>query len=369
MSDTTLLAIETSCDETAVAVVKKIKEKVTVLSQTVASQVDIHAITGGVVPEVAAREHVASLPSLLQHTLAESKITSEKLDAIAVTVGPGLMPALVIGVTAAQTLAYSWNKPIVPIHHLEGHIASALYSAEENPKPKTQNPNNFTIPDSKQVFPALALIVSGGHTMLVQLNDHLHYKLLGSTRDDAAGEAFDKVARLLELPYPGGPAISMAARDGNAQAFSFTRPMLRSGDLDFSFSGLKTEVLYQVRELRQEQPTSAFINDVAASFQAAVVDSLIAKTSQAMDKMSPRCLLLAGGVAANTQLRHAFSSLGDRNNIPVKVAPLSLCSDNAVMIGLAAVSAYDAKRLASWSDIDAAARPQLSDFTGSNFTA
>lgn len=363
MSDKYFLAIETSCDETAVAIIQHSQDTISVLSQAVASQIDIHAITGGVVPEVAAREHVAVLPSLIKTILEQSQLSPASLDAIAVTVGPGLMPALVIGVTAAQTLAYTWKKPIIPIHHLEGHIASALYSAEENPKSKTQCPHKFTIPDSKQVFPALALIVSGGHTMLIQLNDHLQYNVLGTTRDDAAGEAFDKVARLLNMPYPGGPAISQAAVSGNPLAYPFTRPMLRSGDLDFSFSGLKTEVLYKVRELSKDQPVASIINDIAASFQAAVVDSLLAKTSAAIKQARPRTLLLAGGVAANTKLRESFTDLAAQTGMPLRIAPLSLCSDNAVMIGLPAVFAYQAGRLADWSDIDASARPDLSAFS------
>ena len=413
MSDSTLLAIETSCDETAVAVVKHSQDTISVLGQAVASQIDIHAVTGGVVPEVAAREHVAILPSLLKAVLKESSIKPTQLDAIAVTVGPGLMPALVIGVTAAQTLAYSWDKPIIPIHHLEGHIASALYSPEENSKPSTQSPTKFTIPDRKQTFPALALIVSGGHTMLVLIeralqnpsspplirgenvvdppdkgddrgfyrqaresDNHfdarfaglLEYHVLGSTRDDAAGEAFDKVARLLNMPYPGGPALSQAAQAGNPLAYPFTRPMLRSGDLDFSFSGLKTEVLYKVRELSKDQPVSAFVNDIAASFQAAVVDSLIIKTKLAIAQTKPKRLLLAGGVAANTKLREAFVALATQANVPFNIAPLPLCSDNAVMIGLTAILAYETGRLSDWRDIDAVARPDLSNFSASAST-
>ncbi|HBE90334.1 MAG TPA: tRNA (adenosine(37)-N6)-threonylcarbamoyltransferase complex transferase subunit TsaD, partial [Candidatus Andersenbacteria bacterium] len=246
MSDKYFLAIETSCDETAVAIVRHSKDAILVLGQAVASQIDIHAVIGGVVPEVAAREHVTILPSLLRTVLKESGIKPAQLDAIAVTVGPGLMPALVIGVTAAQTLAYSWKKPIIPIHHLEGHIYSALMS-QVNPNTKTQNPTNqrsqpiheFTIPDQHQTFPALALIVSGGHTMLIQLNHHLQYNVLGTTRDDAAGEAFDKVGQLLNLGYPGGPAVSRAATKGNPAAFAFPRPMIKNNDFNFSFSGLK----------------------------------------------------------------------------------------------------------------------------------
>lgn len=376
MSDKYFLAMETSCDETAVAIVQHSQDTISVLSQAVASQIDIHAVTGGVVPEVAAREHVAVLPSLIKTVLEQSQLAPAELNAIAVTVGPGLMPALVIGVTAAQTLAYAWKKPIIPIHHLEGHLYSALIG-QENPKAKLQNlnkppsniPQTFTIPNPKTTFPALALIVSGGHTILIQLNDHLQYNILGTTRDDAAGEAFDKVARLLNMPYPGGSAISQAAVSGNPKAYPFTRPMLRSGDLDFSFSGLKTEVLYKVRELSKDQPVASFVNDIAASFQAAVVDSLLAKTSAAIKQTKPRLLLLAGGVAANTNLRRAFTDLAAQTGIPLRIAPLPLCSDNAVMIGLPAVFAYQAGRLSDWRDIDAVARPDLSNFSASASTA
>ena len=358
MSDKYFLAIETSCDETAVAIVQHNKQDVSVLGQAVASQIDVHALTGGVVPEVAAREHVAILPSLIKDVIRQSRLVPADLDAIAVTIGPGMMPALIIGVTAAQTLAYAWKKPIIPIHHLEGHIYSALLA----PARQAQFPiSNFQFPNEK-VFPVLALIVSGGHTMLILLNNHLQYKVLGTTRDDAAGEAFDKVARLLNLPYPGGPAISQTAESGNPLAYPFTRPMLRSGDLDFSFSGLKTEVLYKVRELSKDQPVSAFVNDIAASFQAAVVDSLITKTKLAIAQTKPRRLLLAGGVAANTKLREAFVALAAQANVPFNIAPLPLCSDNAVMIGLAAVFANKTGRLSDWRDIDAVARPSLSDF-------
>ena len=199
--------------------------------------------------------------------------------------------------------------------------------------------------------------------MLIQLNGHLQYKVLGTTRDDAAGEAFDKVARLLNMPYPGGPAVSKAADSGNPLAYPFTRPMLRSGDLDFSFSGLKTEVLYKVRELSKDQPVASFVNDIAASFQAAVIDSLLAKTNLAISQVEPHLLLLAGGVAANLKLRQAFADLAAQADIPLRIAPLTLCSDNAVMIGLPAVFAYQAGRLADWSDIDASARPDLSAFS------
>lgn len=324
----TLLAIETSCDETGLAVLRKTGDKIEVLSQALASQVDIHALTGGVVPEVAAREHTKVFRPLLQKVLKEANV---EIDAIAVTIGPGLMPALAVGTTAAQALAYAWNLPIIPIHHVEGHLYSALL-----PNP---------------AFPALALIVSGGHTMLIEMKDHLQYQVLGETRDDAAGEAFDKVARLLDLPYPGGPTLSKLAESGDPKAIVFPRPMLDSGDFDFSFSGLKTAVLYALRD--NPEITKA---DVAASFQQAVVDSLTRKTVQAYQKIQSRIVLLAGGVAANSLLRTELKTAIESRGGGLRIAPLSLCGDNAIMIGQVGLLAYEAGRTKNWREIDAKAR-------------
>ena len=349
----TLLAIETSCDETGVALLTKAGEGVTVLSSAVASQVDVHALTGGVVPEVAAREHLSVINPLIEKVLDESVVSSQlsvardAIDAIAVTVGPGLIPALVVGVQTARTLACAWNTPIVPVHHIEGHIVSALLSGNE------MTNDHFPIPND-DVFPALALIVSGGHTMLIKVAGHLQYEVLGQTRDDAAGEAFDKVARLLELPYPGGPSLSKLAEQGDPAAFAFARPMQHSGDLDFSFSGLKTEVLYKVRE--REGPGMGFRADIAASFQQAVVDSLTGKARQALRQDSYQTLLLAGGVAANQLLREEMTTLAKAENITLRIAPLELCGDNGVMIGQAGLFAYEAGRLTDWKSLDASAR-------------
>lgn len=352
------MAIETSCDETGVAILRMAKPKrIEVLAQALASQVDIHKETGGVVPDVAAREHTKVIGPLIKKVVREAGSALADLNAIAVTVGPGLMPALAVGVQAARTLAFALNKPIVPVHHLEGHIASALISAEENTKPKAQNPNIFELPSSKEMFPALGLIVSGGHTMLVEARDWLQYKVLGQTRDDAAGEAFDKVARLLNLPYPGGPNLSKLAAGGDPTAFAFPRPMLDSGDLDFSFSGLKTAVLYGLRD-----NLNAKKEDIAASFQAAVVDSLIAKTRQAIERGAYRTLLLAGGVAANTLLRGRMQQLADEQHMPLRIAPLALCGDNAVMIGQIGILAYIQGRQIGWQQVDATARIPLESF-------
>jgi len=364
MSNTAILAIETSCDETGVAVAAKEGEGITVLAEYVASQVDVHALTGGVVPEVAAREHVAVIHPLIKSALKQAQLAGPDLAAIAVTTGPGLMPALTIGVAAARTLAYAWDKPLVPVHHIEGHLYSALLSeATGNEQRVTGKDLPATIYQLQpNTFPALALIVSGGHTLLILIRDHLQYEVLGSTRDDAAGEAFDKVARLLNLPYPGGPHVSKLADSGDPAAFPFTRPMLRSGDLDFSFSGLKTEVLYTLRDLN-EQGIRYDPADIAASFQQAVVDTLVTKTEQALEEHQPTTLLVAGGVAANQQLRRDLQAMADRHNTALRIAPLKLCGDNAVMIGQVAVYALQAGRTISWNKIDAHARVNIETFS------
>jgi len=353
-----ILAIETSCDETGLALVQKVGDSIKVLSSQLASQINIHKLTGGIIPEIAAREHVTAIQAMLP------AVKKTDVDYIAVTVGPGLQPALSIGATTAQALSFAWQKPIIPVHHLEGHIASALFRAEEIP-------NKFQFPISK-IFPSLALIVSGGHTMLVAVKDHLMYKIVGSTRDDAAGEAFDKVARLIGLPYPGGPAISELAKEGNHKAFSFSRPMIKSGDLDFSFSGLKTEIYYKVKEIAGISPENKVeqVNlshqlkaDLAASFQQAIIETLTTKTQQAIQDLHPSSVLLAGGVAANQKLRCELNKISEQENIPLLTAPQELCGDNATMIGFAAAFALDAQRLISWQKIDAQARLNLEDFS------
>ncbi len=338
---------------------------VRVLGEAIASQIDIHRATGGVVPEVAAREHVSVIRPLIERVMHEAGCEPRDLDAMAVTVGPGLMPALSVGVTAARTLAYVWDKPIVPVHHIEGHIASALLSAEESTKTKAQIPNNFKVPNPKQVFPALALIVSGGHTLLIRVSGHVQYKVIGSTRDDAVGEVFDKVGRMLGLPYPGGPHVSQLAQQGDAAAFPFPRPMLASGDLNFSYSGLKTSVYYAIRRRQQalsELPRQVKA-DIAASFQAAVVDSLLAKLEAASRQDEYATILLAGGVAANRLLRQRLGEFASARSQKLQIAPLPLCGDNAVMIGLAGLFAFAAGRLKVWTSTDARARVSIEDFT------
>jgi N6-L-threonylcarbamoyladenine synthase len=355
-----ILAIETSCDETGLALLEKAGDSISVLSSQLASQIDIHKLTGGIVPEIAAREHVTAIQAMI------SDIKESDIDYIAVTVGPGLQPALSIGVTTAQVLSYAWQKPIIPIHHLEGHIYSALLHKNENLL--TTHYSLLT----NNLFPSLALIVSGGHTMLVEVKDHLKYKIIGSTRDDAAGEAFDKIARLIGLPYPGGPAISQLAQEGDPQAFNFSRPMINSKDFDFSFSGLKTEVFYTLRDingLSSNKNTQAVDLDhktkanLAASFEQAVVDTLVTKTIKAAHHLNTPTILLAGGVAANQKLRTQLHNKCEQEKITLLTAPQSLCGDNAIMIGLAAAYAIDTNRFIEWPNIDSHARISLEDFS------
>ncbi|NQV90090.1 tRNA (adenosine(37)-N6)-threonylcarbamoyltransferase complex transferase subunit TsaD [Candidatus Uhrbacteria bacterium] len=308
-----ILAIETSCDETAVAVVSMVNGVFAIEKSILSSQAKIHAQYGGVVPEVAAREHAAWIFPLM--TEAGIPHDGAGIDAVAVTAGPGLVPALRIGVELGKTLAWAWKKPLVAVNHLEGHIYSVWLNTDHPPS-----------------FPALSLLVSGGHTELILMKDHGQYELLGMTRDDAAGEAFDKVAKLLGLPYPGGPEISRAALEGDATAIKFPRPMLDSGDLDFSFSGLKTAVRVYL-----EKEESVSVSDISASFQQAVVDTFVSKTLQAIEKTKPASVILSGGVSANRVLRASLESsiqLLD-GSITFHAPDLSLTGDNAVMIAVA----------------------------------
>ena len=315
-----ILAIETSCDETACAVLENGR---VLLASTVASQMDIHARFGGVFPEVASRQHVLSIVPVIEQTLAGTDIRLQDIDAIAVTRGPGLAGSLVVGMNAAKGLALGMNKPIIGVNHLEGHIYSSwIYKAGENAPAEPQ-------------FPLMALLVSGGHTELDLMTDHLTYRRLGSTRDDAAGEAFDKVARLLGLPYPGGPAVQKAAEKGDPTRFKFPRAKLDS-PYDFSFSGLKTAVLYEVNDLKKKG-NEIPVEDFAASFQAAVVDVLFNKTMQAARDFKAREILVAGGVSANRALREAFLS---QEEFKAHIPAFSLCTDNAAMIAAAGYYRY-----------------------------
>ncbi len=352
----TILAIESSCDETGVSVVRKEGNGIQVLSELVTSQASIHEATGGVIPEVAAREHLNVIGPMITSAMSKAGLPKEGIDAIAVTVGPGLMPALAVGVQAARTLAFAWDKPIVPVHHIEGHIYSALLAFD------APTPSSSPSGRGREPFPALALIVSGGHTMLIEIPSHLTYTILGETLDDAVGEVFDKVARMLGLPYPGGPHVSRIAAEGNAEAFHFPRPMLDSKDLNFSYSGLKTAVLYKVQELG-EVITESQKSDIAASFEAAAVDSLAKKLVQAATKKQYSAILVAGGVAANQVLQRRIQQEADKLQIPFLLAPASLCGDNATMIGQAGLFAYQAGRIKNWKDVDAMARCSIETFS------
>jgi N6-L-threonylcarbamoyladenine synthase len=315
-----ILAVETSCDETACAILENGRA---LLSSVVASQMEIHARYGGVYPEVASRQHVLSVTPVVEQALAQAHLTLNDIDALAVTQGPGLAGSLVVGMNMAKGMALGTGLPLVGVNHLEGHLYSAwVYEAGE------------IIPPAPQ-FPLMALLVSGGHSELNLMTDHLTYQRLGSTLDDAAGEAFDKVARLLELGYPGGPAIQKAAEEGDPNRFRFPRAWLE-GTWDFSFSGLKTSVLYEVRELKKKS-NSLPVSDLAASFQKAVVDVLFKKTIHAAREFNAKEILVAGGVSANRALRQTFRA---QTEFPVHIPPLSLCTDNAAMIASAGYHRY-----------------------------
>jgi N6-L-threonylcarbamoyladenine synthase len=320
-----ILGIETSCDETAAAVVEDGRRA---LSNVVASQVELHAKYGGVFPEVASRQHIRVIDTVVLEALAQAHLELADIDAIAVTRGPGLPGSLVVGLNMAKGLALGSGKPLYGINHLEGHLYSAWVQLGNNPDTDAVAPQ----------FPLLALIVSGGHTELVLMSDHLTYQRLGATLDDAAGEAFDKVARLLGLAYPGGPAIQQAAADGDPAAFDFPRAWLED-TWDFSFSGLKTAVLHKVREQAKshslefgESLSPGLVADLAASFQAAVVEVLVGKTRRAAEHFAAKEILVAGGVSANKALREAFSA---DSNLPALFPPFALCTDNAAMIASA----------------------------------
>jgi N6-L-threonylcarbamoyladenine synthase len=329
--DVTILGIETSCDETAAAVVRNGK---VVLSSVVASQTKLHEKYGGVVPEIASRAHLENILPVVREALDKSGVTAKEIDAVAIANQPGLAIALMVGVTAAKTLAFMWQKPLVAINHLHAHLQSAMITAEHIE------------------LPAVALIVSGGHTSLYEAKSALDLTLLGSTIDDAAGEAFDKVATILGLPYPGGPSIEKAARTGNPKAIDFPRSLMRKESLDFSFSGLKTAVLYYCQgqnmkgENRVGQMSEQEIADIAASFQQAAVDTLVTKAKRAAKQTHAKTILMGGGVAANTALREAMQAMCEKNKLTLLVAPKPLCTDNAVMVASLAYYKYVAGQFA-----------------------
>ncbi|MEI6402550.1 MAG: tRNA (adenosine(37)-N6)-threonylcarbamoyltransferase complex transferase subunit TsaD [Actinomycetota bacterium] len=306
--DTLILGIETSCDETAAALVMGGTD---VVSSVVSTQVDLHAQYGGVVPEIASRAHLDMLNPIIARAIVEAGVDDRRIDAVACTVGPGLIGALLVGVSAAKTLALAWDVPFIGVNHHEAHLYSAF------------------LEDPLLQFPVVVLLVSGGHTMIIEMRDHGQYRLIGRTIDDAAGEAFDKVARFLGLGYPGGPAIDREARQGDPEAIAFPRAMLHEG-YDVSFSGLKTAVMNHVRK----HPDVSSV-DVAASFQAAVVDVLVAKTRRAARDVGAKGLVLAGGVAANSLLRERVLQACIDDGMQAFLPSREMCTDNAAMIASA----------------------------------
>jgi tRNA N6-adenosine threonylcarbamoyltransferase len=350
-----ILGIETSCDETSIAIIETSGDRFQVRSNIVSSQVAIHERFGGVVPSLAAREHATNIAPVFESALHDAGITDPErdIDLIAVTRGPGLGPALLVGLMFARTLAWRWNKPLVGVDHMDGHIHSN-WLGEVASLPVRQAGSTVRVPS----FPALNLIVSGGHTELVIMSDHTNYEIIGETQDDAVGEAFDKVARLLDLGYPGGPRISKLALQGNPSAYHLPRPMLSNQDFNFSYSGLKTAVLYLIRDLIHGSPStsSGLLSeqqkaDIAASFQEAAVDVLIEKTRRAAQRHAPATLLLSGGVSANQLLRSRLVNLGSELSVPVFIPDLAYTGDNAAMIAAAGYFAHGANAPESWKTV------------------
>ena len=366
-----ILAVETSCDDTGIALIESDKNGgIKILANLASSQIETHRPWGGVVPTLAKREHEKALPILFNQLTVSMRSHAHctydisNIDLIAVTQGPGLAPCLWTGVNFARDLAKKLNRPLVGINHLKGHIYSALLTPG-NPKSEIINPKQTTNPKFQfpniSAFPVLSLIVSGGHTQLVFSKKLGHYQIVGETRDDAVGEAFDKVAKLIGLGYPGGPEISKLAQSGDPKRFDFPRPMLNSKDFDFSFSGLKTAVLYLVKGLyshSDKKPlklTHKNIADLCASFEQAVVDVLVSKTLLAAKLLSPKTLILGGGVAANKHLREELEKAIQKElpAVTCHLSPISLAGDNALMIALAAlVEQKLIKPTQNYSDIE-----------------
>jgi len=333
-----ILGIETSCDDTGIALIKcDSQKKCRILSNVISSQIEVHAPYGGVVPNLAARAHLKNIEPVLQQALKQAN--HPKIDLIAVTEKPGLAPCLLVGLNFAKALAYNWQLSLVKVNHIQGHIYA-----------------NW-LDNSKIEFPILALVVSGGHTQLVLIKNHGDFKILGETRDDAVGEAFDKVAKLLGLGYPGGPLISQHALKGDASAFDLPRPMIHSnsptGEYDFSFSGLKTAVLYKIKKqtpMQDRDPDSKdvgkklsqkYINNMAASFQQAAIDVLIHKTIKATKEFKVKTVILSGGVAANQELRTQLKQSVKKSGIKFQMPDIKLCTDNGAMIAMAAIFVYN----------------------------
>lgn len=349
-----ILGIETSCDETAASIISATKKEIRVLSNIVSSQVKLHSPWGGVIPNLAAREHLKNIFPVIQETLKKAKKTSQEIDLIAITEGPGLIPALLIGTSVAKTLAFVWNKPVIGIHHIEGHIYA-----------------NFIGKKKKIKFPLLGLVVSGGHTQLILMKKHLKYEIIGETQDDAAGEAFDKVARILGLGYPGGPLIEKEAQKiissrSKKRRFNIRlpRPMLKSPDFNFSFSGLKTAVLYETKKNASRLKNPAYISEMAWAFQAATVEILTEKILGAARKFKPKTLFLAGGVSANQELRNTLRrkvQTSFQRKIICQIPALNYSLDNSAMIATAAFFRFRQaqKKKFNWKKIKTEANLKL----------
>lgn len=318
MEDVKILAIESSCDETAAAVVVNGRE---VLSNVISSQIDLHTLYGGVVPEIASRKHIENINFVIEKALSDAGCTLDDIDAIGVTYGPGLVGALLVGVAEAKAIAFAKDIPLVGVNHIEGHVC-ANYVEDKTLEP-----------------PFLCLIVSGGHTHLVMVEDYCQYKILGKSRDDAAGEAFDKVARAIGLGYPGGPKIDKAAKDGNPNAYDFPKAKIADNPFDFSFSGVKSAVLNELnaKKMKGEEIVT---EDVAASFQKSVVETLVERAMLAVEETGVKKIALAGGVASNTALRKLFKEECEKRGLDFYFPSPELCTDNAVMIGSAAYFEY-----------------------------
>ncbi len=339
----TILGIETSCDETSAAVIKANKNdtNVTILSNIVATSLSLHTKTGGIIPEIAAREQIKYIIPVIEESLSKANVKLSEIDSIAVTVGPGLIGSLLVGVETAKVFAFILNKPIIAVNHLFGHIYANFI-------------NESQIKEKEIEFPAIALVVSGGHTDLVLIKQHGKIEWLGGTRDDAAGEALDKIGRLLDLPYPAGPIIENLATKGDSKKYNFPRPLITSNDLDFSFSGLKTAVLRQVSSMSKLNDQD--IANICASTQKAIIDTLLAKTINAAKEYEVKSILLGGGVAANQTLKDSITS-ATKFQIPdvrVFVPQKSLCTDNAAMI---ASSAFFNYQKLPWEKVEA--NPEL----------
>ncbi|MCD2493721.1 tRNA (adenosine(37)-N6)-threonylcarbamoyltransferase complex transferase subunit TsaD [Lacrimispora sp. NSJ-141] len=336
--DVYILAIESSCDETAAAVVKNGRE---VLSNVISSQIALHTLFGGVVPEIASRKHIEKINQVIQEALDEADMTLDEMTAVGVTYGPGLVGALLVGVSAAKAIAYAKKLPLIGVHHIEGHVSA-----------------NF-IENKELEPPFLCLIVSGGHTHLVKMKDYGEFEIIGRTRDDAAGEAFDKVARAIGLGYPGGPKIDKAAREGNPHAMEFPRAKIEGAPYDFSFSGLKSAVLnYLNHEKMRGEEVSR--NDLAASFQNAVVESLVSRTILAAREFNIRDVVIAGGVASNSALRAAMKVACEKEGFRFYYPSPALCTDNAAMIGAAAYYEYQKGTRSGW-DLNAVPNLKLGE--------